>query len=89
MELVVFYANGTQFAQIHSNRRVSSMIKNIYVPSYWNRKRIAQGFLTILEISEADNRTTAIDLIHKWQLFYFRSVIVQISLTLEQEFFSI
>jgi len=33
-----------------------------------------------------------IDLIHKWRLFYFRSVIVQISLpslTLEQEFFSI
>ena len=33
-----------------------------------------------------------IDLIHKWRLFYFCSVIVQISLpslTLEQEFFSI
>jgi len=35
---------------------------------------------------------TAIDLIHKWRLLYFRFVIVQISLpslTLEQEFFSI
>ena len=34
----------------------------------------------------------SIDPIHKWRLFYFRSVIVQISLpslALEQEFFSI
>ena len=60
MELYLFDANETQFAQIHSNKGGSSndKQKSFFACKEKNRKRIQQDSLIFLEVNEADNRTT-------------------------------
>ena len=60
MELYLFDANETQFAQIHRNKGASSndKQKSFFAHKEKNRKRIQQDSLIFLEVNEADNRTT-------------------------------
>lgn len=62
-EVYLFDANGTQFAQIHSNKGASLSLRNeghSPMTAYLNRLRIEQGSLIFHEINQEDDETTII-----------------------------
>ena len=63
MEVYLFDANWTQFAQIHSNKGASLSLRNeghSPMTAFLNRLSIEQGSLIFHEINQGDDETTII-----------------------------